>query len=50
MAHNKVNSPEHLKNGEKWHKYAFFSLFLHILLIHDVKAAENIKFQFSGAI
>ena len=57
MAHRKVNSPKHLKNGEFFFEtppqncmYMLFSHFLHILIIHDVKASENIKFQLSGDI
>ena len=58
MAHRKVNSPEDLKKGDilfwdtpkKLHEYDFSLIFLHLLFIHDVKASENIKFQFPGAI
>ena len=47
MAHRKENNPKHLKNVKKnlrdtlknLHEYAFFSFFLHILLIHDLKAS-----------
>ena len=56
---NCCNLVEHLKNGEIFfgdihqkvaYIFCFSQFFLHILLIHDVKASENIKFQFSGAI
>ena len=58
MAHRKVNSPEHLKNGDifleipskNFTNVLFVSFFLHILLIHNVKSSENIKFQFPGPI
>ena len=58
MAHRKVNSAEHWENRESFLRHhlkiariCFFShFFLPILPIHDIKASENIKFQFSGAI
>ena len=59
MAHRKVNSPKHLKNGDIFFETPpnncmnmlfFLILFLHILLIHDVEASENIKIQLSGDI
>ena len=57
MAHRKVNSPKHLNNGDIFltppnncMNMLFFSFFLHILLIHDAEASENIKFQLSGDI
>ena len=58
MAHRKVNSPKHLKNGDIFFETTpnncmnilFSLIFLHILLIHDVEASENIKFQLSGDI
>ena len=46
MAHCKVNSSW----GARPQEYAFFSSFLHIILIHDLKALENIKSQLSVAI
>ena len=58
MTHRKVNRPKDLKNEEFFRdtpnncmNMRFFSFFfLHILLIHDVEASENIKFQLSGDI
>ena len=57
MTHRKVNRPKDLKNEEFFRdtpnncmNMRFFSFFLHILLIHDVEALENIKFQLSGNI
>ena len=58
MAHRKVNSPQHLKSEDFFLRHPikiawmcfFINSFIHILLIQDVKASENIKFPFSGAI